>query len=289
MKKEIRSKIGFIVLLLSLVQVSCIKKTRPIPPDQRLLPAKSATRAELLQDLEERSKQVETLKGSITLDLSGGGPKSGVLTEYRQTRGVVVVRRPDHVRIQVQAPLVLTTLATMVSDGNQYRVSIPIKNQYAIGNVNAPLSADSTLNNLRPKIIADGLFVDIRPYLDKPEIRWLFEEATEGTHSYYVFSFIDFAAPEAHLLEKVWIDRTDLQVSRKQLFGREGNIETDVKYSNYHSDGGISFPQVIAIYRTVEDYTVKMTFMNRTFNEKVPEDAFNLPRPEGSELVQLTK
>jgi outer membrane lipoprotein-sorting protein len=288
-KNIISSKIHFICLLLLLVTAGCLKRTRAIPVDQRLLPAKSAARAELLQGLEEKSKRVQTVKGTITLDLAGGGPKSGVLTEYRQTKAVVAAQRPDHIRIQVQAPIVLTTLATMVSDGIQYKVLIPIKNQFAVGSVNAPLTSDKALNNLRPKIFMDGLFIDVTPYIDKPQFKALFEEAVQGIHSYYVFSFIDVSGREVQLLEKIWVDRTDLQVSRKQVFGPEGKIETDVEYSNYLSDGGIPFPQVIVIHRPSEDYTVKLTFMNRTFNEPIPQEAFNLSRPDGSELVQLTK
>src|SRR5262245_48706415 len=106
------------------MQVSCIKKTIVVPEAERLLPAKNATRAELLQGLHDRSKQVETLKATVALDFTRGGAKSGVLDEYRQTKGYVLVERPAHIRIQVQMPIVLTTVAIMVSDGQEYRVSI---------------------------------------------------------------------------------------------------------------------------------------------------------------------
>ena len=280
-----------IVFLLLLVSVSCvsISRKRVVPEEQRLLPAKSATRAELFDTLLERSKEVQTLQGTMTLDLTGGGAKSGVLTEYHQTRGILLVDRPRHLRMKVQAPVVLTTLVDMVSDGRQYRVSIPIKNQFFVGDVNAPGISKTALANLRPQHLLDGLFVDIRPYLNNPKIARLLEETVEGRRSYYVFSFINASNPEAQLVEKLWIDRTDMNISRKQLFGKDGAIETDVQYSNYKSEGGSSFPQQIVLQRPAEDYTVKMTFMKTTLNEKLTEDAFNLERPEGAELVQLAK
>jgi len=280
-----------IVFLLLLVSVSCvsISRKRVVPEEQRLLPAKSATRAELFDALLERSKEVQTLQGTMTLDLTGGGAKSGVLTEYHQTRGILLVDRPRHLRMKVQAPVVLTTLVDMVSDGRQYRVSIPIKNQFFVGDVNAPGISKTALANLRPQHLLDGLFVDIRPYLNNPKIARLLEETVEGRRSYYVFSFINASNPEAQLVEKVWIDRTDMNISRKQLFGKDGAIETDVQYSDYKSEGGGPFPQLIVLQRPAEDYTVKMTFMKTTLNEKLNEDAFNLERPQGSELVQLAK
>ena len=267
-----------------LVQAGCIKKTTVVPQSERLLPAQTATRSELLQALQAKSKQVESLKATVSIEFSRGGAKTGVLDEYRETKGYVFVERPSHIRVQVQMPIVLSTVAIMVSDGLQYRLSIPVKNQFAIEDVNAPISPHSSLSNLRPQIFLDGLFVDIGPYENKQS---LFEEAVVGTHSYYVFSFFDSSGTETQVLEKLWIDRTDMEVSRKQVFGKDGRLETDVDYQNYVGEGGLRYPKVIVIHRPIEDFTVKMTFQQTTMNEKLDAKIFDLPRPEGSELVQV--
>jgi len=284
--KQLILKLQLLVCLLLLVQAGCIKKTTVVPQSDRLLPAQTATRSELLQALEEKSKQVETLKATVGIEFSRGGAKTGVLDEYRETKGYVFVERPSHIRVQVQMPVVLTTVAIMVSDGQQYRLSIPIKNQFAIEDVNAPISADSSLNNLRPQIFLDGLFVDITRYENKQP---LFEETVAGTHSYYVFSFFDNSDSEPQLLEKLWIDRTDMEVSRKQVFGKDGRLETDVDYQNYAGEVGKRYPKAIIIHRPIEDFTVKMTFQQTTMNEKLDAKIFDLPRPEGSKLLQVRK
>jgi len=285
--KQLILKFQLLMCLLLLVQAGCIKKTTVVPQSERLLPAQTATRSELLQALQEKSKQLETLKATVGIEFSRGGAKSGVLDEYRETKGYVFVERPSHIRVQVQMPVVLTTVAIMVSDGQQYRLSIPIKNQFAIEDVNAPISPDSSLSNLRPQIFLDGLFVDITQYENKQP---LFEEAVVGTHSYYVFSFFDNSGSEPQLQEKLWIDRNDMmEVSRKQLFDKEGRLETDVDYQNYAGEGGQRYPKVIIIHRPIEDFTVKMTFQQTTMNEKLDAKIFDLPRPEGSKLVQVRK
>jgi len=285
-KNTIISKIQLVILLLLLLQTSCIKTTTKLPDSQRLLPAKTATRAELLKSLQDLSLNVHTLKGTVSLEVSRGGAKSGVLEQYRQTKGYVAVDRPSHIRIQVQAPILLTTVAIMVSDGQQYRVSLPLENRFAIRGIDEPVSAKSAFKDLRPQIFLEGLFVDTSPYADKPHVASFLEEAVEGIHSFYVFSFVDFGSPEAQLLEKIWIDRSDLQVGRKQVFGKDGRLDTDVEYQNYKSENGIPTPQLIVIHRPVEDWTVKMTFQQTTLNEKLDQTLFNLPQPEGSELVQ---
>ena len=288
MRTGITLKAEIVLILLLLFPASCISRKRVLPEEQRLLPAKTATRAELVQDLEAKSNSIQTLQGTVSLDLFGGGAKSGVLTEYHQTTGYVVVDRPKQIRFKVVAPIVLSTIADMVSDGRQYRVSIPVKNQFLVGDVNAPANSKTALANLRPQHLLDGLFIDVRPYLNKAQVKSVLEEAVQGRRSYYVFSFINIGGSEAQLMEKLWIDRTDMQVSRKQVFAKEGRLETDVEYLDYQSEGAESFPQTVVIQRPLEEYTVKMTFLKAAFNQKLADDTFNLERPDGSELVRLT-
>ena len=288
MRTGITLKAEIVLILLLLFPASCISKKRVLPEEQRLLPAKTATRAELVQDLEAKSNSIQTLQGTVSLDLSGGGAKSGVLTEYHQTTGYVVVDRPKQIRFKVVAPIVLSTIVDMVSDGGQYRVSIPVKNQFFVCDVNAPANSKTALVNLRPQHLLDGLFIDVRPYLNKAQVKSVLEEAVQGRRSYYVFSFINIGGSEAQLMEKLWIDRTDMQVSRKQVFAKEGRLETDVEYLDYQSEGAESFPQTVVIQRPLEEYTVRMTFLKAAFNQKLAADTFNLERPDGSELVRLT-
>ena len=288
MRTGITLKAEIVLILLLLFPASCISRKRVLPEEQRLLPAKTATRAELVQDLEAKSNSIQTLQGTVSLDLSGGGAKSGVLTEYHQTTGYVVVDRPKQIRFKVVAPIVLSTIVDMVSDGRQYRVSIPVKNQFLVGDVNAPANSKTALVNLRPQHLLDGLFIDVRPYLNKAQVKSDLEEAVQGRRSYYVLSFINIGGSEAQLMEKLWIDRTDMQVSRKQVFAKEGRLETDVEYLDYQSEGAESFPQTVVIQRPLEEYTVKMTFLKAAFNQKLADDTFNLERPDGSELVRLT-
>ena len=278
------------VILATLMSSGCIVISRKthIPTDQQLLPAQSRTRSELLQDLDERSQSISSLTAKVLLDVASGRNKSDVLTEYRQTQGILIVDRPKQVRIRVLAPVVSTTVVDMVSDGSQYRVSVPITNKFLIGDATAPPTSKNTLLNLRPQHILDALFVDTRAYDNNPQVVPLLEEATSGRIRYYVIQFVDVAGRNSRLLEKIWVDRTNLQVTRKQMFMGDGRVETDVQYSGYLNVAGTLFPQVISIERPVEDYSLRLTFQptNLRMNEKLASDAFQLERPAGSELVQ---
>jgi outer membrane lipoprotein-sorting protein len=290
---KITFKLKFLFVVLLLVQAGCsgLVKTRvKVPQDQRLLPAKDATAADLLQGLQEKSKQIETLKGTMMIELTRGSAKTGVLDEYRQTKGYVAVDRPAHIMIKVQAPIVLSTLAVMVSDGQEYRLSIPIKSQFVVENIDAPVRTDNSLSSLRPSIFLDALFVDVTPYVNNPNVKTGFEEAVVGTHSYYVFSFYDTSNGDfLKLIEKIWVDRTNLEVGRKQIFGKDGRLEEEVEYEDYATMQGITYPKTISFNRPVEEISVKLTFSQTTMNEKLDEKLFELPRPDGYKTVHLTK
>lgn len=281
-------KLRIIIVVLLLGQVGCISvsRRRVVPAAERPLPAKTVSRADLLMGLEEKSKQIRTLQATVALDASGGALTTGVLTEYRQTKGFVVVDRPSHIRIKAQAPLALATVFDMVSDGKQYRVSIPIKNKFIVGNANTPGKEKNPILNLRPQHIVNALFVDVMPYVENSKVRSILEEAVEGRQSYYIFSFINIAEDTAQLIEKLWIDRGNLEVTRKQIFGVDGKVDTDVQYSEYQLQGDVSFPSVILIQRPTDDYSLKMTFQKTSVNEKLAVDAFILEQPPGAELVQ---
>jgi outer membrane lipoprotein-sorting protein len=281
-----RNAILLFIILALFLQTGCLSRRRVLPVDQRLLPAQTATRAELLRELEESSTSIDRLTASVTLDASGGGLTTGVLTEYRQTKGSIVVERPNQIRIVALAPLALATVFDMVSDGKIFRVWIPVKNQFFEGDTQKPAVSKNAMANLRPQHIMEALFVDITPYLNKSGILAVLEEAVVGRNSYYVFSFINVSAEQ--LIEKIWIDRYNLEVRRKEIFGLDGKVETDVQYTEYSAaDGGRPFPQVIDIQRPSGDYALKITFQKTTMNGTLAPNSFQLSRPEGAELVQL--
>jgi outer membrane lipoprotein-sorting protein len=277
-----------VLLCLAALFSGCLSRRTLVPIDRQLLPGETRTRAELMADLEKRSQGVSTLVAKIDLDVSGG-EKTGVLTEYRKTAGIIQVDRPKQVRIQILAPVIATVVADMVSDGRQYRVSIPVRNKFIVGDANAPPSSPNALVNLRPQHILEALFVDVQPYVSNPNVKNFLEEATAGRIRYYVLSFVNVAEKDGKLLEKVWIDRNTLLPVRKQIFSGDGRMDSDVTYAGYKEVDGFDVAQLISIHRPVEDYDVRITFQpdKLKLNQQLAENAFQLERPAGAELVQI--
>jgi outer membrane lipoprotein-sorting protein len=279
-------------LALSLLLSGCIVRRTPVPRNQRLLPAQTRSFSEILQILAERSKAVKTLRAvNVVFQPSAGARKKNEVTEVRAIDGYLLVNRPDAIHIHLNVPLLKTTLADMVSDGSEYKVWSPLNNNFYVGKADESIQISKLdLELPPPKDIANAIFVDISPYLDNPAKYKLFQtEAVEGQHSYYVMRVVDVedASIEAHALEEIWIDRTNMEIARQVKYGKEGVLLSNTDFSGYPSSGEILFPKVVQIHRPVEDVNLTIKFDRAEPNVALPAEGFQLTQPDGSELIRM--
>jgi outer membrane lipoprotein-sorting protein len=288
-----RRKMAASGLALSLLLSSCIIRRTPVPQNQRPLPAQTRTFSEILQVLVDRSQAVKSLKAvNVVFRPSAGGRKKNEVTEVRAIDGYILVNRPDEIHIHLDAPFLKTTLADMVSDGREYKVWSPLNNNFYVGRADEPIQIGKLdLLLPPPNDIASALFVDISPYVNNPGKYRLFQtEAVEGQHSYYVMRVVDIGEDsiEAHALEEIWIDRTNMEIARQVMYGKEGVLLTDTDFSGYPSSGEILFPKVVKIHRPLEDVNLTIEFDRAEPNVALPAEGFKLSQPDGSELIRMS-
>jgi hypothetical protein len=212
---------------------------------------------------------------------------SGVIKEYRDVRGFILLQAPKQIRMLGQAPVVRTTLFDMVSDGREFRLSIPPKNKFIVGKADFRRAAKNSLENLRPQHIMDALLV---PGLDVKKEKYVVEEAEEGAQRFYVISVVEPAERgELVLKRKVWFERANLDLARLQIYGAHGAYLEDVYYDAYQDFGGVSFPSRIEIRRPVEDYRLVIQVEKATFNQPIAPEKFQMEKPQSAELIELGK
>jgi outer membrane lipoprotein-sorting protein len=277
----------WLIVLSSFVPSCGVSRTRVVPAEELRFPSMVATRGDLLEELEQASNAVRTLTATVNLTASAGALTTGQETIYRETRGFLVVERPSRIRMRGEAPLALVTVFDMVSDGETFQVSVPVQNKVVVGDTKATTVSENAILNLRPQHIMDALFVDVNAYVNSASVLPIFYEAVDGQRSFYIFEFVGSDGREPRVLEKLWIDRRDLRVSRKQIFGNAGVVETDVAYGLYEEIEGISFPHNILIERPVEDYSLTIEFNRAELNSEIEASAFLFSAPPGAELIDM--
>jgi outer membrane lipoprotein-sorting protein len=275
------------LLTLGVGSWSCaVRREIHVSPQLVSAPPRQATVAELVKEVDAWSEGIHTLTATVQFKPTTGSVYTGVIKEYQNVGGFILLKKPSTIRIIGQAPVVKTEIFDMVSDGQQFRVFIPSKNKFIVGDNSYRGSADKPLENLRPEHILDALLV---PPIDEAKEKFFNEVTLTPTgQSYYVINVVELAGNGGLTLQRrVWFDRSDLSISRLELYGSEGALLEDIHYADYRDFGGIRYPAEITLNRPEEDYTLSITIEKATFNQPLPAEKFVLKRPPNTTLVDL--
>ena len=256
---------------------------------------KDATREELLDKYNLYAQNVKTVNATVVLKPTAGSKYSGVIEEYHEVKAFLLAARPENVRMIGQAPVIGTTVFDMASDGETFRVSVPSKNKFLVGQVAGEFNSTKPIENLRPQHLLDALlWAEVRK-----EESVLFEEFNDETARFYVLTVLR-GGYRTEILRKIWFDRADLQVARLQTFAPKGLLVSDIRYSDWQpvdpAQTGTSvtgpvttFARNIRIDRTHDDYRLDLQVSKIVLNADIPADRFQLEQPAGSELVHVAE
>jgi outer membrane lipoprotein-sorting protein len=245
----------------------------------------NASASELIADINSQSSAVRSITATVDLAPTAGSIYSGVIKQYPDVRGFILVERPDLIRMQGQAPIVRTDIIDMASDGKKFQVFIPSKQKFIVGSTAESRAPKNSLENLRPQHISDALLLQS---VDSAKDRTFMEEAEEGQKRFYVVDVLGACENgQVYLKRKVWFDRSNLAIARVQLYGAQGTYLEDIHYSFYENFGGVSYPRRIEIVRPTEDYSLSLTIESATFNQEIPEAKFVLQPPATAQVVVL--
>jgi hypothetical protein len=258
---------------------------------------KEATKEQLVAIINQQASKIQTLNATVDISPAVGGSKKGKVTEFQEIRGYILVRKPAMLRMIGLFPIVRNRAFDMVSDGQTFKVSIPVKNRFIIGRNDVVHPSASALENIRPQHIFDALLVH---EIDlKNEVAFL-EAGTEQVEDPKSKKKVDEATYEIgvadhdpdpkfgwYLSRRVIFSREDLLPHRQIVYDKFGNIATDAKYDDFTDYEGLNFPATIDIWRPQEEYSIILKMVKLKINEPIDNEKFDLPQPAGYEVVRL--
>jgi len=285
-----------ILLFLSVLPTTgCLFRTRPVEDQYSKAPLQTATQQELIDSINRQAEAIHSLKATVDIDSSSGGLKKGTETQYKEIRGYVLARKPDSLlRMIGLMPFVRTTAFDMVSDGREFKLWIPPKNKFVIGqNRIVTPNADQPMENIRPQNIYEALL--IRRIDSNTEIAVL-ENDYETLHDSkghrvlqddYELTVIKKSDSGWILERKIIFGRTDLKPHRQFIYTDDGKVATDAHYAEYKDYDGFSFPSRIEIYRPQEEYDITLNMLKLEINTPLRDDQFVLEQPPGAVVIHL--
>ena len=287
---------SLVLLLVLLPTMGCLLRTRPVEDRYSKVPLRESTQRGLIDAVNSQAEGIRTLKATVDIDSSAGGIKKGHVTDYKEIRGYILARKPDELHMIGLMPFVRTTAFDMVSDGREFKLWIPPKNKFVVGEnrVTAP-NNDEPLENIRPQNIYEALLIrHIEPF---PIEIAVLENGYETLHDAkghrilqedYELTVIRQRGPDDYVLSrKIIFGRTDLKPHRQFIYGEDGKVATDARYAEYKDYDGVSFPSRIEIYRPQEEYDITLNILKLEINTPLRDDQFVLEQPAGAQVVRL--
>jgi outer membrane lipoprotein-sorting protein len=291
------SKLRFaaVLLVLSTFPLSgCLFHTRRVQQEYNPANLKTATKPELVAYINKQAAQVQTMQATVDIDTSVGGARKGKITEYKEIRGYVLARKPAMLRMIGLMPIVRNRAFDMVSDGQQFKVWIPPKNRFVIGQNNLVTpNPQQPLENLRPQVIYDALL--LREIDGENEVAVL-EDSTETIvgdkgHKYeqpdYVIDVIRGHGSDTWLARKIIFSRETLLPNRQLIYDEAGTLVTDARYTKYQDYNAVLFPSRIEIIRPEEEYDITLNVIKLDMNQPLDNNKFVLEQPPGAQVIHL--
>jgi hypothetical protein len=320
-KLSLSWRAGLCVIVLSLTSLiagcSRLVKVSDVSIPRLLTPLVEAKTEDLLKQLQPFTN-LQSLRSSPVylrfLDAESA-------EKYREAVAILVLQRPDKIRLVIQAPLVKTKLAEMVSEANHFKVAIyPSGYQrFLLGTNDADYSMwraklgenerRSALVSARPFHFTEALL--LRPLnqtdarfayaleetlVNEPDTKQGAKKGARVLRSFYVISEVEVIAGQPSFVRRrFWFDRTNqLRFSRQQIFDNRGELATDVQYAEYRKlnpDNQDLWPSVITVDRPHDGYSARLTFTEERFelNPELPPSAFTLENVDGLPETNLDK
>lgn len=258
-----RSELLFVVCLALAITPGCLVRRRTVtaPARRPTSPMLAATKDELIQRVHELSDPIQSYMMKADLSPSVLDRSKGVATDYATVGVHIVFRRPDDIRILGQDPMFGTTIFDMVSNGDEFRVSIPPKHRFVIGHSGMPGTSGNKLENIRPDALLTSLM--IYPPDAKTDLALV---ETDPERALYILLVIRHDQAEPTLARQIYFDDRTLGVSRQKTFDASGGLVSDARYSDWKSYDGVSFPSGIDIQRPKENYEVQLRVVTMRIN-----------------------
>ncbi len=292
---HINAKNAVLLAALTLPLSGCLFRTRTVEP--RVLTSavlQKATTGQLVSAINSESVKIKSLQATAEITASTSVANKGKITEYREITGYLLVRKPGDLRLFGLVPVVGTRLFDMTSDGERFRMSIPVQNKFVTGSNTVTQPSAQLRENLRPQDIFEAILVraidpqteiavledGMQTMRDPKQKKWVDEPN-------YVLSIIQKKVQGWYLARKIIISRRDLRPQQQLVYDNDGSVVTDAAYSKFGETQGIFFPMEIAIRRPKEGNTIRLSFTKLAMNPELRNDQFVVVQPPGSKLVDL--
>ena len=295
--KTVRRAASFIALAVPLLLAGCslFPSTRKLPVPKAPANVQTVDPEQLVAQLNQRWQALETLNAKVTIQASQEKRAQGVEQTMPTFPAVILLRKPEMLRVYGRVPVLGTPMFDMASDGKHFTIYIPSRKQALVGSNALQKKSANPVEDLRPGFFFDAMVVKgLGPdefysvtsdseTIEDPQKKHLLLK------SEYILSILDQKANshQDRTMREVIIDRSTLLPYEQDVYSSDGTVETQVLYSGYRDFDGIQYPSTITIKRPVEGTDLVLTVLSVNQNQALKDDQFVVTYPADTQIKNL--
>jgi outer membrane lipoprotein-sorting protein len=273
----------------------CLFTTRKLPVPRAPQVMQTASGEELVEQLNKRWDALQSLNVRVQIQASVTNAKKSEATDFTSIRGIILMRKPEMVRVLGQLPVIGTKAFDMASYGKTFTLVVPPKSTAYKGSNTQPPKGTTGLQSMRPSLFFDAMFVrGIGPndeYTKTADTDT--QEDPAKKHLLLIPEYILSVMrprPGSHELQPLRVihfHREDLLPYQQDLYDEHNNLETQIVYGRYVPFGDNNYPSTITIKRPMEQYQVVLSVEKVTENMPLTDDQFQIKIPEGTKVQTI--
>jgi hypothetical protein len=269
--------------------------TRKLPVPRGPSVTQTATGDQLVAQVNKRWDDLQSLNVRVQIQASVTKSKEGVARDYTSIRGIILMRKPELMRVLGLVPVIGTKAFDMASDGQNFTLVIPSKNIAYKGSNKLNKKSANGLENMRPSLFFDAMAVRGIAADDGYTLTADSDTVMDAQKKHlliipeYILSIIHPipGSHESRTLRVLHFHREDLLPYQQDLYDDENNLETQVFYGRYADYGDNKYPTTVTIKRVLEDYQVVLSIEKVVENMPLSDDQFQIKLPEGIKIQNL--
>jgi hypothetical protein len=273
----------------------CLFTTRKLPVPKAPTVTKDATAEELVASLDERWSKLGSLYANVEVQASVMKSKEGTARDYTSFPAIILMRKPEMLRVVGFVPVLHTRMFDMVSDGREFTLYVPSKEVAYKGPTRLTHKSENTVENMRPGFFLDALVVrglaSGEEYMVTADTDTV--EDPKKKHLLLVPEYIlsvmrrKAGSQELQPVRVIHFHREDLLPYQQELYDEQGNLETQVFYGRYAEYGENLFPSTVTIKRPLEEYQIVLTVAKVQQNRELKDDQFQLQLGDETKVQRL--
>jgi outer membrane lipoprotein-sorting protein len=284
-----------LVLPLLLSGCSLLPTTRKLPIPKGPMVTQTVAADELVARLNRRWEALDSLYAKVDIQASVLRTKVGEAKDYTTIGGIIMIRKPELLRVYGRAPVIGTRIFDLTSDGQDFTLYIPSSSKAVKGSNSLKKKSANQLENMRPGFFLDAMIVrgleKQDEYMVTADTIMVEDAARKRLYSVpeYKLSVMrpKAGSPELEPRRVVYFHRDDLLPYQQDLYDSDGDLETQVIYEQYADFGGGLYPSKVTIKRPLEEYQIVLTVDTVKENMALKDDQFQITLPEGTKIQNL--